>query len=283
MLDTVWHHGSLPASAWTVDEVLAPNVTDKETIINLAIMTANSYNQFRNDSQWENLTRHELSNSFGWEGDGIRGHIFADADNSTIVMAMKGTTVAVFDGEGTTTNDKENDNLFGSCCCGQGGQYLWHQVCDCMTSAYTCNQTCAVKALRAKNRYYQASLELYGNATELYPNAEVWVTGHSLGGMIATLTGLTFGNPAVTFESYGQDLAARRLGLPIPPDVYPGAARARKYSGVWNFGHTAGMNLPSTLKGRLTEQILCLWAPATRQQLVALLEVTPSNLSASPA
>jgi hypothetical protein len=54
---------------------------------------------------------------------------------------------ALFDGEGTTTNDKINDNLFFSCCCGQGGSYLWRQVCDCQTTLYNANLTCIVEAL----------------------------------------------------------------------------------------------------------------------------------------
>ena len=145
----------------------------------------------------------------------------------------------MFDGAETTTNDKVNDNLFFGCCCGQGGQYLWHQVCDCMSSAYTCNQTCLVKALREENRYYKASLELYGNVTELYPNSQVWLAGHSLGGSTSSLLGLTFGLPVTTFEAPGEALAAARLGLPSPPGAYPSAPQTRKYTGAVHFGHTA--------------------------------------------
>jgi lipase ATG15 len=175
---------SLPASAWTTDEILGPDVTDKETVVNMALIAANAYGVNSNATgDWEDAKQgFNKSNSFGWEDDGLRGHVFANDDNSTIVLAIKGTTMAVFDGTETTSNDKENDNLFGSCCCGQGGHYLYRQVCDCMTSTYTCNTTCVVQALRQKNRYYQASLELYGNATALFPNSSVWLTGHSLGG-----------------------------------------------------------------------------------------------------
>ncbi len=28
---------------------------------------------------------------FGWEGDGLRGHIFADTENKTVVIGLKGT------------------------------------------------------------------------------------------------------------------------------------------------------------------------------------------------
>lgn len=146
---------------------------------------------------------------------------------------------AVFDGSGSTSSDKENDNLFFSCCCGQGGHFLWRQVCDCSTSAYTCNSTCLLKTLHGKNRYYQAAQELYGNVTELYPNSSIWMSGHSLGGSVSSLLGLTYGIPVTTFEAVPEALPAMRLGLPTPPGTPPGAHQARKYTGAYHFGHTA--------------------------------------------
>ena len=230
----------LPDTAWTVDEVSGPNATDRHTVINFALMAANAYNEDRNDPEWEDAhDPFNHSSRFGWLGDSLRGHVFADETNSTIVLSIKGTSPALFDGAETTTNDKENDNLFFGCCCGQGGQYLWLKVCDCMSSAYTCNKSCLVKALKAKNRYYYQALELYGNVTELYPDAQIWLTGHSLGGSTASLLGLTFGVPVITFEAPGEALPAARLGLPMPPGNVPGAHQKRAYTGAYHFGHTA--------------------------------------------
>jgi lipase ATG15 len=145
----------------------------------------------------------------------------------------------VFDGSGTTTNDKINDNLFFSCCCGQGGRYGWLQVCDCQTSAYTCNSTCATEALRDKNRYYYAAREIYSNVTALYPDANIWLAGHSLGGSTSSLVALTYGLPVVTFEAPGEAMAARRLGLPTPPGYRLGAHQERVSTGGFHFGHNA--------------------------------------------
>lgn len=45
------------------------------------------------------------------------------------------------------------------------------------------------------------------------------MVGHSLGGALASLVGITFGLPTVTFESPGERLAATRLHLPSPVSV----------------------------------------------------------------
>ncbi|KAH7400993.1 Alpha/Beta hydrolase protein [Phaeosphaeria sp. MPI-PUGE-AT-0046c] len=230
----------LAADDWIIDDVPGPNVTDRETVLSFARMASNAYILEPNTGEWEDVGGgFNYTEDFGWESDGLRGHIFADTENATVVIGLKGTSPAMFDGSETTTNDKINDNLFFSCCCGQGGQFLWRQVCDCQTSAYTCNSTCLVTALRAKNRYYYAAMDLYHNATALYPNAEIWMAGHSLGGAIASFLSLTFGHPAVTFEAVPEAMPASRLGLPVPPGHQIGSLQQRKMTGGFHFGHTA--------------------------------------------
>lgn len=153
-----------------------------------------------------------------------------------MIIGIKGTSRALYDGDETTTSDKENDNLYFSCCCAQQGQWTWRQVCNCATDTYTCNSTCLVENLREDHRFYQAARFLYSNVTEIYPNAtNIWVTGHSLGGAISSLLGLTYGLPTITFEAPGDALPASRLGIPSPP----GTSFSRSMTGTYHFGHTA--------------------------------------------
>ena len=50
----------------------------------------------------------------------------------------------------------------------------------------------------------------------MYPDSNIWIIGHSLGGALASLLGATYGAPVVTFESPGESMAASRLHLPSP-------------------------------------------------------------------
>ncbi|RAH77080.1 putative autophagy related lipase Atg15 [Aspergillus japonicus CBS 114.51] len=248
---------ALSPEAWVMDTLAGPNVTDKNTVITMAKMTANDYIEEPGTGEWQDIHgRFNHSGSFGWQGDGLRGHVYADQTNSTVVISIKGTSPAVFDGEGTTTNDKLNDNLMFSCCCGQGGSYLWRQVCDCQTSLYTANLTCIVEAMQDENRYYRASLDLYSNVIDMYPDANIWLAGHSLGGAVASLLGLTVGVPAVTFEAVPEALPAARLGLPSPPGHDARFPQSRKFTGSYHFGHTADPVYMGTCNGVSS---VCTW------------------------
>lgn len=246
----------LEEEAWILDNVAGPNISDQQTVLNLATMASEAYLSDTADPKWLNLTGgYNRSQSFGWQASGIRGHVFADQDNSTIVIAIKGTeegqlflnickawklahsSIAAFDGAGTSTKDKINDNLFFSCCCAQQGHFSWHQVCACATDTFQCDKNCLIKELISKDHYYRATLELYGNVTELYPASNIWLTGHSLGGSLSSLLGLTYGHPAVTFEAVPDAMAAERLGLPLPPASK--SHQTRSDTGAYHFGNTA--------------------------------------------
>lgn len=238
--------------AWAFDEVEGPDVTNVETILTFAQMAANAYVEAPDTGDWKDVHggfNRTDDHGFGWDSDGLRGYLYANDDNSTIVIGLKGTTLAIWDGDGTTTNDKENDNLFFSCCCGQQGSSFYRQVCDCATGTYTCNISCLKKSLIKENRYYAAGRHLYNNVTALYPDSNVWLTGHSLGGAVSGMMGLTYGVPALTFQSVPDALPANRLGLPVPPGTDPNRPGQREYTGAFHFGHNADPIYMGTCNG----------------------------------
>lgn len=233
---------------WVDDDVLVPNMTDRNTVVSLATIASNAYVRFPKDddekkkSDWIDVggwdpdeENHDIN--FGWDYDGLRGHVFVSDDNKTVVIGIKGTSGAGLPGGGsdeTQGNDKTNDNLLFSCCCARVG-YLWTTVCDCYEKTYTCNQECLEKELRRKDRYYEAALDIYKNVTKLYSpeTTEIWVTGHSLGGALASLLGRTYGLPAVAVEAPGEMLASKRLHLPSPPGL------PKHLENIWHIGNTA--------------------------------------------
>lgn len=233
---------------WREIEVDAPDVSDVHTLATLAKMSSNAYST--PNSGWYDITndtlsdgrQYNLSSSFGWQEDGIRGHVFSSGpNNESIIIALKGTSSFVGGGE-TGRNDKVNDNLLFSCCCARI-DWTWTPVCDCYagrgedppsndttaavpsaTSKFEdqvyvnrCNLTCLEDALIEKSVYFPLATDLFNNITYLYPTSKIWLTGHSLGGSLASMLATTFGVPCVTFEAPGDQLAARRLHLPLPP------------------------------------------------------------------
>jgi lipase ATG15 len=178
----------------------------------------------------------------GWEpdDDGFRGYVFATDDNSTVALTIKGTSVPIIGGGPTIEKDKLNDNLLFSCCCARVSSG-WTPVCDCFRGIGKCNQECVEEALIDDSLFYPTGVvrisptrrsfiaanstlphgekiqqNLYNNITLMYPNADIWIIGHSLGGALATLLGITFGAPVVAFEPPGERMAAQRLHLPSP-------------------------------------------------------------------
>jgi lipase ATG15 len=95
LLDAGRQQGSpidLEENAWTVDEIPGPNVTHRETVLSMARMAANAYVLDNQGDGWLDVgSGFNYTDDFGWKNDGIRGHIFADEQNKTVIVALKGT------------------------------------------------------------------------------------------------------------------------------------------------------------------------------------------------
>lgn len=205
---------------WVEDDTIAPDVENRVSLLELAKMTNNAYVE-PDDPAWYDISWN-TSYPFGWQpdDDGFRGHVFATADNSTVIVSIKGTSAGVFGGGGPTSKkDKLNDNLLFSCCCARV-DWTWTTVCDCYKSGWKCDINCVQEALIEESLFYPIGINLYNNISYMYPEANIWIIGHSLGGALASLMGVTFGKPVVAFESPGERMAAARLHLPSPPSTH---------------------------------------------------------------
>jgi lipase ATG15 len=208
---------------WETALTPTPDVSDKSTVVNLAKMCSDAYVLAPTEPDWLNSSMgFNHSDGFGWEGGyGLRGHVFADSRNKTVIVAFKGTTPDLPRGS-PPSPDRLNDNLLFSCCCAdqRPDPYWYGSVCDCSTDQYRCNSTCLTRELVRQDRYYSTALAVMRNVTSWYigpsnnaTTTTFWVVGHSLGGSIASLVGLTLHMPSVSFEAPPQKLAAQRLGI----------------------------------------------------------------------
>ncbi|KAI0833628.1 alpha/beta-hydrolase [Trametes gibbosa] len=218
------------------------------------------------------IDRHLQSYPFGWEpdDDGFRGHVFATPDNSTVVLSIKGTSAAFIGGGGPTAKkDKFNDNLLFSCCCARV-DWTWTTVCGCYRGGWKCDQNCLEEALVEESLFYPIGTNLYNNLTFLYPDSNIWMVGHSLGGALASLLGVTFGIPTVAIESPGEKMAAGRLHLPSPPELQH----------VTHLYHTADPIAMGTCNGVLSSCALGGYAMESKCHLgKSIVYDTVSNLS----
>ncbi|KAF9036867.1 Alpha/Beta hydrolase protein, partial [Panaeolus papilionaceus] len=231
-LRTSSHGQPMETLEWHDSDIEAPDVTRRDTLLGLAKMAANSYIADRPTSptewydipyEYQDVTGNWSSIPHGWgpDEDGLRGHVFATPDNSTVVISIKGTSAGWLVGGGgpTVGKDKKNDNLLFSCCCARVGP-TWSTVCDCYDGGNKCDSECLEEAMKDEGLFYPIGLNLFNNVSYMYPNANIWMTGHSLGGGLASLLGITFGVPVVAFEAPAEKRAAERLHLPKPPSTH---------------------------------------------------------------
>lgn len=216
------------------DLKLSPNTSDKETVVNLAKMTSDAYLFDPREPAWLNTSLgFNFTSRFGWKGDGLRGHVFTTEDDSFVVVSFKGTTIDPRDK--LSGRDRLNDNKLFGCCCGAQNPYHYSPVCNCSTGYYQCDSNCLTSTVLQNDTYYSAALFIMGKVQERYPKSAFWAVGHSLGGSLASLVGLTFDIPSVSFEAPPERLPARRIGLLPRNSTTPPSDRAMAY----HFGNTA--------------------------------------------
>ncbi|KDQ60934.1 hypothetical protein JAAARDRAFT_124536 [Jaapia argillacea MUCL 33604] len=254
---------------WDQVKVTGPDLTDRHTVAQLGRMTGNAYalpgekNWYEIDDDWSTVRSFPI----GWDPSsepGFRGHVFLTPSNTTAVLSIKGTTLT----GPTSKSDKFNDNLLFSCCCARVDvTWVFKQVCGCYRKGWRCDNVCLRDALVEDSLFYSVGINLVNNLTAMYPNADIWLVGHSLGGALASLLGTTFGLPAIAFESPGELLAAQRLALPLPPSPPNSSHLPTSLAPVTHIYHTADPIPLGTCTGTLSPCSQAGYALETRCHL----------------
>ncbi|KAJ3213229.1 putative lipase atg15, partial [Dinochytrium kinnereticum] len=198
---------------------VVPDDRSRDTVLALGKMAYNAYYEPTN-REWVEVPGWGASDGFGTKGSGIRGYIYASESQDVVVIVIKGTSLQTpVTGGPSSANDKLNDNKMFSCCCGKAG-WSWTPVCGCANRAATsCDVECVRRESDFKESYYRLATSIAHTVQLLFPASSIWMSGHSLGGALASLVALTFDLPALTYETPGDLLFAKRLGLlpSLPP------------------------------------------------------------------
>lgn len=196
-------------------------------------MTSDSYLFDPREPGWLNTSLgYNFTSRFGWNDSGIRGHVFTTADYGNVVVAFKGTTIDPRDK--LSSRDRLNDNTLFSCCCGAYNPYGYGPVCNCTNGRYQCDATCLTSALLQNDTYYDAAMLIVEEFRSRYPEATFWLVGHSLGGALASLVGLTLDIPSISYEAPPERLPAERMGL-----LAPNNTTRNKRATAHHFGNSA--------------------------------------------
>lgn len=200
--------------------------------------------------RWIN-TKFDLIKDISIEKNRVKGYLFGYDDN--LVISFKGTSlywvnndvnIGLSDfktcGNGiisgyyddchfsSTYIDKYNDNLYFSCCYYKQSRLFDDcKLCNATTKTSCCKQ-CYIKSLSFEKNYFSDVKDIVERVKSEYnfDKYNIYFTGHSLGGMLASIASMIYDKITITFETPGDVHYLRLINAPLPDKIY-------------HFGHNA--------------------------------------------
>lgn len=213
-------------------------------ILNLANM---SHMVYYDDYEWDN-GEYNKSHDISLDKNSVKAYIFSNQDETVNVVAFKGTTVDIIHSlESVGGMDKKNDNLFFSCC-----YYKQVRNLKCSLDNFgenddyrECSIDCYKESLNQEYNYYNIGKNIIDGwkSTIDFENSLVIFSGHSLGGALATMMGITYNKYVVTFESPGEKHYIDLVGLKYTDE---------NLNKIYHYGHNADIIFTGKCKGGLS-------------------------------
>ena len=197
--------------------VLYPDIGDAILIYEFVKICHYAYRKGNFDS--DNFA---LLGEFTAKRSGLQGALFKmDFEDKTtgfkqeiIVISFRGTTINATSNYDAVRSDQHIDNLLFSCCCGRGTKKSIKGICDCYAGGKRCQKECLNNQVKERAWHYYDAIKVFQKVKSIFKNSQIWVTGHSLGGALASLIAIqNQGVPCVSFSAPGENLAASRLGV----------------------------------------------------------------------
>lgn len=189
-------------------------------VSDLVRMSHNVYHTIGNEF-WLN-TSFNVVEDCSIEKNVVRSYLFKKDDE--LVISFKGTSIYWLNSDyeyencgydsyygydicslSSSSNDKYNDNLFFSCCFyKQSFNFEKCDVCGKLNNNECCKE-CYIKSLEYHGNYIRNVIDIVENIKLRYDfdKYNVYFTGHSLGGMLASIASVVYDLPAITFETPG--------------------------------------------------------------------------------